>query len=84
MKLHFQAVDLDLYGEGDNVFLALGQIEEKLKVITYTDSVLPEDIAMEWDELFLNLVAGNNFDEKKQYQRLDFSSPEDNFTLTVV
>lgn len=83
MKLHFQSENLDLYGEGNNVFLALGQIEEKLKAIVGLNNVLTDDGAIEWDEVMSDLIEGNGLDLIKQYQRLDFSTPEDNFYLIV-
>jgi len=61
MKLHFQSEDLDLFGEGPNVFAALSQIEEKLKVITGTDSVLAEDFEINWTEIiYFNCLERND------------------------
>jgi hypothetical protein len=73
MKLHFQSLGLDLHGEGPNVFAALSQIEEKLKVHTGEGEVLADLSDINWhDMIYYNSIETDWFDS------------EENFTIKVV
>lgn len=84
MKIHFQTEDYDCYGKGPNLLAALGDLEEKLKVLTGSFSVILDDVSIDWNELVESLWLDTfTLEEHRSYLRSNFMDEDDNFTLTI-